>query len=395
MRFLSVNHLRLGSAPGGIPSHLASDSRAFSTRAAWQRAVALAVQHDVHAVLLSGQTLASTNTGLEPWGPLTDGLAELQQADIPVIAVANGAFTPHNLARFAPDEAVHWLDISLDWDPVFTRSKEVTGNPAVHVIDGALAESHETPVENPITLEQVDHPDTVWILTDPLQGDTANPQFSLLIEPGSTAPLTPHETGRHGAWLIDTEERETRFFPLASLEYASLDIDISGANDLDTFERIITEHLVDYANAARQDGSIAHLLVADITLTGSTRLYPALADTAKDLESMLVIEHDSMTIGIDNIAIDATPPVDLEPLVSRPDPVGEVARLITALDSGSELNEAQARLLTATEQKLLAISHARVFGSILDMEPTVDAHTLLRRQGWATLDALVRQRGID
>src|SRR5690625_1977762 len=69
MRFLSVNHLRLVSSPGGIPSHLATDSRAFSTRAAWQRAVALAVQHDVHAVLLSGQTLSTTNTGLAAWGP--------------------------------------------------------------------------------------------------------------------------------------------------------------------------------------------------------------------------------------------------------------------------------------------------------------------------------------
>ncbi len=152
---------------------------------------------------------------------------------------------------------------------------------------------------------------------------------------------------------------------------------------------------MDYATNANNDGSIAQTLLVDVTLSGATRLYAALADTASELENMLVIEHDGMTIGINSIEIDATPLIDLEPLLNRPDPVGELARLITALDSGEQVSEAHSRLITATEQKLLAISHARVFGSILDREPQTDAPTLLRRQGWATLDALVRQRGID
>lgn len=395
MRFLTVNHLRLGSAPRGIPAHVAADNRAYSTRATWQRAVALALREQVHAVLLSGQTLSPTNAGLEPWGPLVDGLAELQRTGIPVVAIAEGEFTPSNLARFAPADTVQWLDGTLDWEPTFTTGMDVIDAPAVHIVAGSFAQDPDAPVGNPVTLQQIDQPDSIWILTDSIQPDLITGEHALVIEPGSAAPLSATETGRHGAWLIDTDSLDAQLLPLASLEFASVDIDISEAEDLDNLERIITTTLVEIATEARNDGSIANTLLADVTLTGRSRLYPALADTADELQRMLVIEHDGMSIAISRISIDATPMIDLEPLLNRPDPVGEVARLIYTLASGDELTEAQSRLVTATEQKLLSVSHARVFGSILDTEPDTDGPTLLRRQGWATLDALVRQRGID
>lgn len=395
MRFLSINHLRLGSSPGGIPNHVVTHSRAFSASAVWHRAVKLAVRENVHAVLLSGETISTQNAGLEPWGPLIDGIAELQQAEIPVIAIEHVAFTPANLARFSSIYSVQWLRDTLDWDPVFTTDSTHRDAPTVHVIAGVLAENPDAPANNPITLEEIDYPDSIWILTDSLQPDQLGGEHALAVEPGSAAPLTPCETGRHGAWLIDTETHEAQLYPLAEVEFASIDIDISSADDLDTLERIITASLVETADAARRDGSIAETMLADISLSGRTRLYSALVDTANELQRMLQVEHDGITISIGKVEIDATPQIDLEPLLNRPDPVGEVARLINALDSDNELNDAQEQLVHAAEQKLLAISHARVFGSILDLGPEIDAAPLLRRQGWAMLDALVRQRGID
>lgn len=395
MRFLSVNHLRLGSSPGGIPSQAGTEFSTFSTSAAWHRAISLAIRENVHALLLSGETISATNTGLEPWGPLVDGLAELHQAGIPILAVEHGTFNATNLARFTNIDSLHWLDDELDWDPVFTTHRQLRDDPAVHVITGSLAEHTDSRSENPVTLEQIDHPGSIWILTDSLQPDQLSGEHALVIEPGSAAPLSSHETGRHGAWLIDTDTREAHFLPLAAIEFAAIDIDISEADDHDTLEHIVTSSLVHAADTARNDGSIAESLVVDATLTGTSGIYPALADTADELQRMLQIEHDGMTISISRITNDATPPIDLEPLLNRPDPVGEVARLISALDSRSELSDAQSRLVHAAEQKLLAVSHARVFGSILDRDSDLDAPTLLRRQGWATLDALVRQRGID
>lgn len=395
MRFLSVNHLRLGSAPAGIPAHSGTKASAFSTASVWQRAVNLAIRENVHAVLLSGEIISPRNTGLEPWGPLLDGLTELHRAGIPTIAVENGEFSTANLARFTTIESVHWLTDTLDWDPAFTTNITPRDTPTVHVFAGSLAESNNAPAKNPVTLEQIDHPDSIWILTVPLQPDQIDAEHALVIEPGSTSPLAPSETGTHGAWLIDTDIREARLLSLANIEFASVDIDISSADDLDTLERLITSGLVAAADAARNHGSIAEVLVVDATLTGNSRLYPALADTADELQRMLQIEHQGMSITLDNVAIDAAPQIDLGPLLNRPDPVGEIARLINALDTGDALTETQSRLVHSTEQQVLAVTHARVFGSILDFEPELDAATLLRRQGWATLDALVRQRGID
>lgn len=395
MRFLSINNLQLGGSPGGVPAHVVADSRAFSTRAAWQRAVALAIKEQVHAVVLSGEVLSSTNAGFEPWGPLVDGLAELHRVEIPVIGLPNGEFNSANLNRFAPESQIHWLHHRLEWDPVFTTSIEPQQSASVHIVAGSLAEQADAPVENPITLDQTDHPNSIWILTRSNQPDQFVTENTMVIEPGSIAPLSPRDTGRHGAWLVDTDVRDAQFFPLATIEFAALDIDISAADDLENIERIITSSLAQQVDASRNDGSIAETLLADITLTGSSRLFAALADTANELQRTMMLEHDGMTVAISNVEIDATPNIDLEPLLNRPDPVGEFARLVNALESGEELTEAQSRLITAAEQKLLSISHARVFGSILDMQPEADAATLLRRQGWATLDALVRQRGID
>lgn len=383
MRILSVNNLRLGASPANIPAFLTIDARAFSTRAAWQRAISFVIRENIDTVLLSGDTFSSTNHTFEPWGPLTDGLAELARADVSVFAVERNDFNPLNLARFAPEAEVAWISESLETDDT-----------TIHIVAGSLAERADAPVNNPITLESIDEPNSIWILTDALQPDSVSAENAIVIEPGSASPLSAAETGRHGAWLIDTATRDVHLIPLANIEFASVDIDIHAADDLDTLERTITASLIDTANIARNDGSIANTLLADITLTGRSRLYPALAETASELQRMLVIEHEGVDITISRIIIDATPAIDLEPLLNRPDPVGEVARLIHALDVG-DLSETQQRLLTNAEQKLLSVSHARVFGSVVDLNVEIDAPTLLRRQSWATLDALVRQRGID
>ncbi len=395
MRFLTVNHLRLGQSPGGIPPHIATDPRRFSTRTAWTQAVEQAIQHEVHAVLLCGDVFAEHASVLEPWGPLVDGLSTLNQARIPVIAIASGEFRPANLRHHAPDADVHWLDSRLDWDPPFLTSMEDLDGLAVHIIEGTLAESSDSPVENPIVLANIDQPDSIWILTNSVQPDAMFGEQALVIEPGAASAISATETGRHGAWLIDTDMRDAELIPVAGIEFASIEIDVSDADDLDSLESIVASALVRVADDSRNDGSIASALLVEAVLTGTTSLYPALKDTANELERLLVLEHNQVTIALSGIEIDATPTIELGPLLGRPDPVGELARLINALETGEELSDAQSRLLTATEQKLMTVNHARVFGAILDDTPATDAQTLLLRQSWATLDALVRQRGID
>ena len=390
MRFLAINHPRLGASPGGIPDHLVTDRTAFSTRNAWFRAIDHAVQEQVHAVILTGEIIASSNRSLEPFGPLQDGISQLQQANIPVVAVSDGILTPATARRFDLDQAMVFLEDQLEWDPPITTSTNHIEGPSIHIVAARLAESTETPVPDPITLDDMDHPGSIWLLTSSRQPDSMEGDHALVIEAGALAPLNGHETGDHGAWLVDTNTPEATLVPLANLEYASTAIDVSPANNLDDVERMISQELI-----ALADGSTAATLLVDATLTGATRLYPALADISSELQQSLSVEHEGISIALTRIAIDATPDIDLEPLVGRPDPVGEVARLLLALSTGNEMTEAQSALITAVDQKLLAVSHARVFGSIIDTTADADATTLLQRQAWAALDMMVRQRGID
>lgn len=391
MRFLVVNHPRLGAAPGGVPEHFPIDTPAFSTRAAWLRAVDHAVHHRVHAVFLTGEIISTTNPGLEPYGPLADGIAQLRQAEIPVVAVSDGRLTPAVAQRLRLDDAVQFLDGRLAWDPPITSSRVAIEGPSVHVIAASLAESADVPVPNPVTLDELDQAGAIWILTDALQPDEFRSKHSLVIEPGSVAPLAFIETGTHGAWLVDTEAFEAALIPLAGLEFAAIVIDVSAGQNAEDIERIIAQALV----AAADDVHVASHLAVHCTLTGTTGAYADLADIASELQRSLVLEHEGVSIAISGIDIDATPQIDLEPLIDRPDPVGEVARLLHALSSGDDLTDAQSQLVIAVEQKLLAVSHARVFGSIVDTPLAADAQTLLQRSAWTALDTLVRQRGID
>ena len=56
-----------------------------------------------------------------------------------------------------------------------------------------------------------------------------------------------------------------------------------------------------------------------------------------------------------------------------------------------------AELLRRTVTRLDGVHRSRVFSAVAsDPAPDLDdARDLLRREAWATLDALVRQRGID
>lgn len=394
MRFLVVNHLRLGAMPGDIPDLAGTDSTAHSTRGSWQRAIDYALRSNVHAVFLTGEIISPTNPGLEPFGPLIDGIIRLEQAHIPIVAIADGRFTPDIARRFKLAEAVQFLDDRLDWDPPIVASREVGAGPCIHIIAASLAESTDAPVHRPITLAEIDEPQSIWILTDALLPDVFRGEHALVIEPGAAAPLTLHEIGSHGGWLVDTEAFDATLVPLASLEYAAIAIDVHPAQNVEDVERIIAQALIAAADHIDANAGVTTLVV-QCTLTGVTHLYPALADIGNELKRTLMLDHARITIVISHIDNDATPNIDLGPLIGRPDPVGEVARLLHALSTGEELSPSHARLAEEVEQKLLAVTHARVFGAIVDTPLSTDAHTLLQRQAWATLDTMVRQRGID
>ena len=110
------------------------------------------------------------------------------------------------------------------------------------------------------------------------------------------------------------------------------------------------------------------------------------------------IQHEGVVAAITAVEIDTTPDIDLEPLLGRPDPVGELARLLRALDpDAGERAPAHDVLVQKAATRLQAVHRARVFASVAsDPEPGPEmARALLRRESWNVLDALIRQRGVE
>lgn len=394
MRFLTVNLLRLGARTAGIPYHLQADLPAVYARDVLARIVDIAVDQQVHAVFLTGEVFAADNDGLEPLGPLKNALHTLSHANIPVVAVAHGRFTPDMVASLGLADTVTFVDGELAWRPPITTGTDFVEGGAIHILNSAVTEYDDTPGDV-ISLAELDHPDAIWLLTAPKQPDLLRTDNALIIEPGSPIALNPNEINRHGVWLVDTDAFDAHLIPTAPAEFTAIDIDVSNCEHLDDVEQAISQALAKAGNDALGDDSAAQFLLVDITLTGATRLYPGLPALADELRRAMQLEHAGLQIAITDIHIDATPSLDLEPLLQRPDPVGELARLITVLQSNDERSPSQQAIIATAEQRLLAVKHARVFGGIHDTELDHSAEDLLARNAWAMLDSLVRQRGID
>lgn len=424
MRFLCASNLRLGRRISGVPDHLNLDPARLSTSAVWRRVVEVAIAQDVDAVLLAGNVIDRENREFEPLGPLRQGVVALEQAGIPVIAVAGQQDfdTLPSVARSLGD-AIDVLD-SASWDRVVIDDMTIVGRSAAHASgETGLAASlpdttgDTTLVMLPASLTGGDAPESVfqpvaladlasmpariWVLGGQREPDLVEQDGTVVIEPGATCPLDPLETGPYGAWIVDTAHpAESRHLQLSPVRFESVDIDITGAGTLDEIEHRVVGSLHETLAQCASDDDLGQLLCVPcvVTLTGTTDHYPELPGLLREMAATLDIQRDGVAAAITEVEIDARPDIDLAPLLRRPDPVGELARLLTWLDGGEvERPDAHAALLQRTVTRLQGVHRARVFATVAgDPEPDADlARDILRRESWSVLDALIRQRGVE
>lgn len=108
---------------------------------------------------------------------------------------------------------------------------------------------------------------------------------------GNLQGRTPRETGPKGALVVDAEADERaalRHVPLDVARWAAVTVDVTGAADVDDVLVVLDEAL----RAARVDAE-GRLLVARVTVTGTTRAAAALADRERLSEdvSLLAARH--------------------------------------------------------------------------------------------------------
>jgi exonuclease SbcD len=417
MRLLCASNLHLGRRIAGLPGHVGLDPARLSASATWSRLADLAVSHRVDAVILAGDRIDRENPLFEPAGALQQGLGLLEREGIPVIAITgdHDASTLPRVAALLRSANLHVLDddqpsidIGPDGERVTVTIDPDTGSDRRRVVllHASLTDGHAPDgTYAPIQAADIATSDTVlWVLGAQREPDVVVLDASTVIEPGAAWPMSPEEPGIHGAILVDLADADDGsvtcdIVPLAPVQFADIDLDLSGLDDLEAVESAVTEAVtaaLDDALATDTTGSLA-AVVCSAHLFGTTRWHAELPSLTEDLARTLAVQHNGVIATIGEMEIDTRPDVDLTSLMGRPDPVGELARLLEALDDDADRTPAQEALIQRATDRLVGVHRSRVFAGVAhDAAPGTEmARIILRREAWNVLDALVRQRGID
>jgi len=448
VRLLCASDLHLGRQPAGLPVHLGLDPARTATSTVWDALVELALDRDIDAVLLAGNLIDRENRSFEPLGPLERGLMILRQHGIPVYAIAGDhdfdvlRRIGHANADADPAGAFHVIGRDGRWEQAaieaadgekitvvgwsapgpthpgtpftgFTPPPEDDG-PVIAMLHASIVDEDEQLAPGdyaPVTRHDLGGwPVDLWIM-----GHGHTPHFDTddvvpLLKPGSGSPLHPRDRGPRGAWIVDIAETdaartvEAHLLPLAPVRFAAVELDLTGVTELAEVENRVIGAVHDALMDATGDDPGGYLIFVgcDLTLRGETPLHALIPELVDDLTRTVDVQERSVTAAIVSITIDTRPAIDLAPLVGRPDPVGEIARLLAALDADQDgsmdrLSPAQCDLLQRMTTRLRAAHRSRVFAAIGgDPEPDLaTARTVLRRESWTLLDALIQQRGME
>jgi hypothetical protein len=432
LRLLCASNLHLGRATYGTPERLGIDPARLSMSAAWDALVDLARAEAVDAVVIAGDLVDRENRRFEPLGPIERGLTTLARHDIPVLAVAGDEDVDalRALTESLPASALRMLGRDGAWEATTLTGangeeltvagwsapgRTVSGSPVAE-LERALGTAvpdivvlHGTPegadgAFAPIPADRVAGGSArLWIAGAPFAPSVASLDGATMLTPGSAAALSPVDTGARGAWIADLDHGDValRQVPLAAVRFDHVDVDLTGVDHPDDAESRVIAALQGMLDAAVETDTGSHLVAtcAHLTLHGRIGIYAALPDRLDELQRAVDLQRDGVVLAITSVTNATEPAIDLATLEERADPVGETARVLRALDAPSleAMPEAYRELVRRTASRLGSLHRSRVFATVSsDPEPGIDeARALLRREAWATLDALVRQRGID
>lgn len=434
MRLLCASNLHLGRATSSVPDHLGLDASRLSMTSAWDALVDLARAEAVDAVVIAGDLIDRENRRFEPLGPIERGLTTLARNDIPVIVVAGDDDTDaiRSLAESDTTGSLRVLGQEGTWEsttvtnrdgesltiagwsapgravtrsPVLDAPDELIASaPNVVMLHGALQQEDEPPGFAPIPIAMLDGaPEQLLIV-----GAERSPWMQLVgdtvvLSPGSPSALGPLDIGTHGVWIADVSETgvELRQVPVAAVRFDHITVDLTGSSDIDAAETRLVEELqrsLDHA-ISLDDGNHLAAICVHLTVTGATSVFAELPGRLDELTRTIDLRQRGVALAISGVTNETRPMLDLHPFLERADPVGETARLLDALDGEvvTEIPDPYGELLRRAATRLDGVHRSRPFASVLgDSGPDLEsARTMVRREAWVVLDALVRQRGID
>jgi DNA repair exonuclease SbcCD nuclease subunit len=406
LRILCTGDIHLGRNPTRIPIDRVPDQTPYSTRAIWERIVALAIEEQVDALLISGDLVDHDNRFFEALGPVEAGIDRLADAGIPVVAVAGNHdydVLPALADRYG--ERFRLLGRNQRWDRFTLRDAD--GRARLHIDGWSFASEHVT--HDPLltyALDRVSDAPVIGLLhTDVDQTSsryaptrladlTASPVVAWLIGhvhapslrggngvppvlyPGSPAPLDPGEPGVHGVWFLEIEPGESARFTfqsIAPLRYANISIDLSGVADANEAGTRIFDKL-----RADAESINTRYTLYRIGLTGRTSLGPERHGKFNDIRA----QHTDRW-SIEQLLDLTRPEIDLDALALESSPPGAIARLLRSL----QLPEHENNLTERAREEVASLRNTAHYANLAELEPP-NSRDLVEQAAWSLLEAL-------
>jgi exonuclease SbcD len=425
VRVLCTGDLHLGRHPTRIPERL--DGSAFSPRSVWQSIVQEAIDQEVDAVVLTGDIADRENRYFEAYGAFEAGVIDLDNAGIPTITVA-GNHDSEFLPRMVDDidiEGLHLVGRDATWER-WTLEKDGTemvhfdgwSFPQPHVSTSPLAEydlpdSDDTPLIGllhteldsprsdyaPVSSTELEETEMAgWLLGHIHVPGIRIESDPTTLYPGSPQALDPGERGIHGAWIISITPDgrvDTEKIPLGTVCYDTIEVDVSGVEDMQAVVPKISTAIDEYVQDNLQSGN-ASAFLPRISLKGRTAAHTELVDERHSLEDQLATKRGRIDIEIEAVSVDTRPDIDLEARAEGEGPVSYLAELLLTLEEGPPGNQHD-QLVDEAHDAMQRAYSGRAYNP-LRREATVDspqrdaAVETLQQEARRLLETLLQQK---
>ncbi len=424
IHILCTGDLHLGRHPSKIPVEY--DSRDFSPAFIWEKTIQKAIELGVEAVIISGDIIDRDNRFYEAFGPFEAGIKRLAANEISVFAVA-GNHDYNVLPRFARNistDLFFLLGSGGKWE---SQSLKREGKPILNLIGwsypnrrvrknpirdfrvptnelpsiGLLHSEVGNPGSNyaPVSVDDLQETGVAgWVLGHIHRSSLISEGSSFILNPGTPQPLNPGEPGLHGVWEVVIKpgiKPEIVKYPLSSLRYVNIEIDISGLEQVENLPSLISQKLEAELNPDQEIFWTPELIMARLTFKGRTELSRQL-EREKERLTELELEVFGCRILIEKIYNQTRPEINIEELAEGNSQVALIARYLSKLESGNG-DELPVSLMEKLKNKLLVAYNANAYQPLRNqnrVEPPDDEEifSILERQARHLLDSLLAQK---
>lgn len=343
MKLICAADLHIGRCSSVLDRETHSNANAF------YRLITFCNEEVPDVLIMAGDILDNSQTFYGIFPVLREGLKRLN-SDISVVLVA-GNHDEKNLEKMVNilnDSRVHLLGVNQKWErldilevPIYGWSLDKKSYPHSMFIneqdfsDGIVVchgdYMSSTGKYAPFAGDINKISSLLTVVGHTHRSEVLKNENTTIISPGSLQAMDFGETGEHGAYIVEINNRQIESIELCAISsvkfIGGLEIDISDYNPNDNNLQSIFESELDFNCVCSYK----------IILVGTTDYYNELA--AEALELMRSEDFKTETTYIYDITLSITPNYDIEQLSENDDAYGVIAKMILSIESGNFQDE--------------------------------------------------------